>query len=68
METKIKVDIEELMQRLQDMLDDDYVTVELTINTENYYDDYTLSLKALDISQEEDVEYGQIGCVPDYFG
>ena len=67
METKIKVDIEELIQRLQNMLDDEFVTVELTINTENYYDDYTLGLKAIDISQEENVEYGELGCVSDYF-
>lgn len=67
MDLKIKVDIEELMQKLQNMLDDEFVTVELTINSGDYYDDFTLGLKALDISQEEDVEYGELSCVTDYF-
>jgi hypothetical protein len=67
MDPKIKVDIEELIERLNQMLEDEYATVELTINTANYYDDYTLSLKALDISQEENTDYGEIACVADYF-
>lgn len=67
MDPKIKVDIEELMDRLKQMLEDEFVTVEITINTANYYDDYTLGLKAIDISQEENADYGEIPCISDDF-
>lgn len=67
METTIKVDIEELMDKLKEMLQDEFVTVELTINTSNYYDDYTLGLKAINISEEEDADYGELACISDDF-
>lgn len=62
----IKVDIDELIDRLEQMRNDEFVTVELTINTENYYEDYSLRLKALDISQEEDADYGEIGAITEF--
>lgn len=67
MDTKIRVDIEELLESLIGMRDEGYSTVELVINTSNYYDDYTLDLKAIDISSEENIDYGTIGCIPEDF-
>lgn len=63
----IKIDIEELMDKLKEMSEDEFVTVELTINTSNYYDDYTLGLKAINISEEEDADYGELNCISDDF-
>lgn len=65
--TSIKVDIEELMDKLKEMLEDEFVTAELTINTSNYYEDYTLGLKAIDISEEENADYGELNCITDDF-
>lgn len=63
----IKIDIEELMDKLKEMSEDEFVTVELTINASNYYDDYTLGLKAINISEEEDADYGELNCISDDF-
>ncbi len=67
MDPKIKVDIEELLDILKSMADEEYSTVELQINSTDYFDDYTLSLKAIDISSGEDIDYGVLRCIPDDF-
>lgn len=67
MEPKIRVDIEELVDKLKEMLQDGFVTVELTVNMSNYYDDYTLGMKAIDISEEENGDYGELTCISDDF-
>ena len=66
MECKIKVDIEDLADKLNDMLKDEFATVELTLELDGYYGDSSLKLKAIDISQEEDADYGEIPGIPDY--
>lgn len=67
MDPHIRVDIEELMEKLKEMQEDDFTTVELTINTSNYYDDFTLALRAVDISDNNNVEYGEIMNISDEF-
>lgn len=63
----IKVDIEELMEKLKEMLEDDYATVEIDINISDYYDDYSLGLKAVNIADGEDTDYGELNCISDEF-
>lgn len=63
----IRVDIDDLLERLKDMSDNEFSIVELVID-DNYYGGSSLKLKAIDISEEEDTDYGEIGDVSDEFG
>lgn len=63
----IRVDIEEVISKLQEMITDGFVTAELTINESEYFAESTLSLKAVDISQEDNEEYGEVRCISDDF-
>lgn len=67
MDPKIKVDIEELIERLSQMVEDGFVTAELTLITSNYIDDTSLKLSAVDISQEDNIDYGEIRSISDEF-
>ena len=49
------------------MSDNEFSIVELVID-DNYYGGSSLKLKAIDISEEEDTDYGEIGDVLDEFG
>lgn len=54
---KIRVDIEELSAKLEDMLADDFVTVELDIDTVRASE---LRLTAIGIDEDERVNYGEV--------
>jgi hypothetical protein len=56
--SKIRVDIDELSDKLNEMKEDDYVTAELEI----VFDDYSseLKLSAVSFEDEEPIEYGTI--------
>lgn len=55
---KIKVDIDELIGRLEEMKEDDYVTVELEIINDDY--DAELQVSAVSFESPEPVDYGSI--------
>lgn len=55
---KIIVDIDELMDKLEAMIEDDYETVELSINEDGY--DSELELLAVSLENEEPISYGTI--------
>lgn len=59
-EGSIRVDIEELIQKLQDMKCDGYVTVEISIDAGDYPGDCQMELSAVDIESNDLVEYGSI--------
>lgn len=61
--SKIRVDIDDLTEKLEAMKEDDFVTVELDI----VEDDYTseLMLSAVSFEMEEPVSYGSIGQTDD---
>lgn len=55
---KIKVDIDELIERLNEMKEDDYITVELEIISDSY--DSELQLNAVSFESDNPVDYGSI--------
>lgn len=63
MESRIKVDIDELMDKLQDIKDDDYTTVELRIVNDEYSSE--LELGAYSFDSDEPKQYGSIDEVLD---
>jgi hypothetical protein len=56
--SKIKVDIDEMIERLQEMKEDDYVTAELEIIADSY--DCELKLSAVSFDSEEPIDYGTV--------
>ena len=60
---KIKVDIDELMERLNEMKEDDYITVELEIISDRY--DSELQLNAVSFESDNPVDYGSIAEISD---
>lgn len=64
---KIKVDIEELIEILSAVKEDEFATVELCINTGDYTSDYTLSVKAIGLEEEDGIDYGELYCIPEEF-
>lgn len=56
--SKIKVDIDDLIDRLNEMKEDDYVTTELEIVEDNY--DCELRLSAVSFESDEPIDYGLI--------
>lgn len=68
MDAHIRVDIEDLMEKLKEMLEDNFSVVELTVIAGNYFDEYSLGLKAVDISEDDDnADYGELNCISDDF-
>ena len=67
MNSNIKVDIEELLEMLKNMMDEGYTIVDIEIDNSTYYDDSTLNLKAIDLSSSDNVDYGSIRSIPDDF-
>lgn len=65
--SKIKVDIEDLLDKLNSMLDDEFSVVELVIDSDGFYDESILKLKAIDISEDEDADYGEVQGISDEF-
>lgn len=67
MNSKIKIDIDELILRLEQMKDDGYVTVELEVcETDFFYDAGELLLAVVDVMEEETLSYGSIAGI-NYF-
>ena len=61
MASKIKVDIEELLDILGQLQNDGFITTELEIDdSELFYDGGELLVSAIDLSVEEVVRYGSI--------
>lgn len=57
---KIKVDIDELLDKLEEVKNDDFATVELTIDTDD--DGYKeLLVSAVSFDEDEPINYGIIG-------
>lgn len=54
----IKVDIDELMDKLDAMREDDFVTVEIAFNSNGY--DSEIELTAVGIDEDEKISYGKI--------
>lgn len=65
--SSIRVDIDDLVNRLNDMLNDDYSIVELVIEEDEYYSNSVLSIKAIDISNDDNVDYGELSDISDEF-
>ena len=65
MDSKITIEIEELIDRLNQMKEDGFVTAELTIVDTDYIDDTTLALRAIDISQSGNIDYGELQSISD---
>lgn len=58
--SKIRVDIDELIDKLEEVKNDDFATVELTIDTDD--DDYKeLLISAVSFDEDEPINYGIIG-------
>ena len=57
----IKVDIDELMAKLEEIKNDDYETVLLRIDIDEDEIDNELSLAAVSFEDEEPINYGTIG-------
>lgn len=55
---KIKIDIEELMDKLTAMLEDDYVSAKLILTSDGY--DTELEVIAVGIEEEENLSYGSL--------
>lgn len=56
---KIRVDIEDLMDRLNDLLEDDYVTAELEIEADKFSSE--LKVSAVSFEQDDPIPYGTVG-------
>lgn len=56
---KIRVDIDELVERLQEMQKDDYATVELEITSEKFANELVIS--AVSFEYDEPIPYGTLG-------
>ena len=65
--SSIRVDIDDLVNRLNDMLNDDYSIVELVIEEDEYYSNSVLSIRAIDISNDDNVDYGELSDISDEF-
>ena len=57
----IKVDIDELMAKLEEIKNDDYETVLIRIDIDEDEIDNELSLAAVSFEDEEPINYGTIG-------
>lgn len=66
-DTTIKVDIEELIDKLTAMVEEGFTVAQLSIITSNYMNDFELRVGAVDLSEDENIEYGSIACIPDEF-
>lgn len=61
MKNRIKVDLEELIERLQTIADDGYATVELELyESEFYYGDGELIIAAVELGEDINTPYGTI--------
>lgn len=56
---KIRVDIDELLSRLQEMQSDDYATVQLEITSEKFSNELVIS--AVSFEYDEPIPYGTLG-------
>ena len=56
---KIKVDIEDLMSRLQEMVNDDYATAQLEITGGSFSNE--LNISAISFEYDEPIPYGTLG-------
>ena len=56
--SRIKVEIDELMDKLNEIKDNDYTTVELLIATDDY--DTELCLSAVSFEEDEPINFGSI--------
>lgn len=57
---KIRVDIDELVDKLEEVKNDDFATVELTIDTDD--DGYKeLLVSAVSFDEDEPINYGIVG-------
>ena len=61
--SKIRVDIDELSEKLDAMREDDYVTAELEIEEDDYSSE--LHLAAVSLEEEEPISYGSINEIQD---
>ena len=61
----LKLDIEELMSKLESMLEDDYVTADITIKADEY--DIEICIGAVDIEQDQVVSYSTLENLADDF-
>lgn len=63
--SKIRVDIDELMDKLEAMKEDDYVTTELEIEGDEYSSELIVS--AVSFEQDEPIGYGSVCEITDDF-
>lgn len=61
----IKIDIDELADKLDSMREDDYVSAELKITSDGY--DSEMEVVAVGIDEDERVSYGKIEGIGDSF-
>ena len=54
----IRLDIDDVLEKLEAMKEDDFVTVELTIDSDGYSTE--IELCALGIDEEENISYGRL--------
>lgn len=62
---KIKVDIDELIDTIEEVKEDNYTTVELEIESDGYYTE--LGVAAVSLEEPEPVPYGTISEVKNEF-
>lgn len=61
--SKIKVDVDELIERLQEVRQDEFVIVELDIEESSY--DCEMHIRAIGLDDTETTDYGEISEVND---
>lgn len=67
MVNKIKVDVDELIEILQQLKDDGFVTAEIEIYDTDFFEGAgELSISAVDLAEEETMAYGTIAGVNYY--
>lgn len=61
----IRVDIDELVDKLESMRDDDYVSAEITITSDGY--DSEMEIFAVGIDEDENLSYGKLEDIGETF-
>lgn len=63
--TKIRIDIDELIETLEEIKNDDYTTVEISIDGDGYYNE--MSVSAVSLEENDPIPYGTLSEVNNEF-
>ena len=67
MANSVKVDVDELIEKLQQLKEDGFVTAEIEIYESDFYGDTGgLGISAVDLAEEETMSYGTVSGINYY--